>query len=293
MSTTVVVGGDTFLGRALLRELVRGQPDTIVATHAGGPGFERFAEGLGVLTVRSGTGEANRALADADVAYHLAGSADHGLSEGEATRELADLERFLGRFRGRLVYQSSGAVYHPQEGRMEEDRGLRPGFPYARAKAAAERRVREAADAGKLEDVVVARVFYPFGAGEPERRLFTKVVRAARAGVATFTVRGDGASVLDPLDADDVARALALLADPACGGSTLNVCRGEPVSVRDFVSFVAKALGGSLTVSEDGVPEEHPVRFWGNPDELRRRTGFRPTPLHESIRRQAAALEGA
>ncbi len=135
--------------------------------------------------------------------------------------------------------------------------------------------------------VTMLRFFTVYGPwGRPDMALF-KFVRATLAGEA-IEVYDNGQMERDFTYVDDIVRAVALLAEaepPAAGAlgasptapfRAVNVGRGQPVGLLDFVEEIEKALGQPaerryLPRQPGDVP-----RTWADTSLLQSLTGFRP-----------------
>jgi nucleoside-diphosphate-sugar epimerase len=166
--------------------------------------------------------------------------------------------------------------------RSEED-PLAPSSLYARCKHAAHL-VLEELFAREGARLAWARLFHMHGPGERAARLIPAVAAALRAG-QPFAL-SPGEQVRDHLDVRDVAAALLHLA--ACDFTgPVNVCSGQPVTLRTLLETLARELGhvellqfGSRPYSATEVMNlsGNPARLWG--------TGFRPrhADLAQSLR---------
>lgn len=121
---------------------------------------------------------------------------------------------------------------------------LKPDTPYGRCKLAASLALEAAAETfGK--SAAWARLFFPYGPGEPPERLIPSVICGLLKRETVECTHGN--QVRDFIFVDDVAEALMrILASPATG--TFNVGSGHALSLRDVVSVIAGRLGGAELV---------------------------------------------
>ena len=157
----------------------------------------------------------------------------------------------------RLVHLGSAAEYAEVPDRAtHESTPLRATTPYAAAKVAASRLVRDAADGGL--DAVVARVFNPIGPGMPPDSLpgrAARLVRDARASGAAEVQLGPLDAVRDYVDVRDVATAVVGLATHRfLDHRVYNVGSGRPTLTRDLVGLIARRAGFGGRVVEIGTP---------------------------------------
>lgn len=292
----LIVGGSGFVGRNCVAHFAAQYPSaTLYATHRGHASFETFAHNHDVspIALDLSTPAAIAALPECDTCLYVAGNANHAVSARDAQRDVESLLNFLEKFRGRLIFLSSGAVYYNLEGKMSEHETLSPRFPYGVTKFVLEQYVQRHFDIGQLQQFTILRLFYAFGPYERPTRLTRRVIEAIQAKASAFTVSAEGQSYLDPLSARDVARAIDLvIKTETCNGKILNLCRGEPYRVSAFVAHIAESLGHALEIRGDGIPENLPVKFWGDPARLQSLTGFEPEPLSDAIRAYADHIAG-
>ena len=86
-----------------------------------------------------------------------------------------------------------------------------------------------------------ARIFFPYGVGESSSRLIPSLFRAFRSGGPYFGVNTD--LYRDFLHVRDVANALALCSERRSVGD-INICSGEPTTIRQVTEKVAEICGG-------------------------------------------------
>ena len=114
------------------------------------------------------------------------------------------------------------------------------------------------------------------------------MIETLHEGQTAFTVSAEGISFIDPLSITDVVRAIKEVGlSSKCHEQTINLCRGEPHRVAEFVSLIAQSLATTITVNCDQEPETYPVNFWGDATKLQSLTHFRPSPLIDDIRHYA------
>jgi nucleoside-diphosphate-sugar epimerase len=246
----VVTGGRGFLGRRLV-ELLRDRGDEVrVLARRRHPALD----GLGASTVPADVRDTlavRRAVAGADVVFHLAGRA--GLWGAEAEHWSVNLEGTRSVLRAMraegvslLVYTSTPSVV----GYETDIEGGGPDLPYAAvhqspyaaSKAAAERLVL-AANGPDLRTVAL-RPHLIFGPGD--RRMLPPVI--ARAARGRLRVIGDGRNRVDLTYIDnaawaqlDAARALGR-PGAECAGRPYFITNGEPVQLWPWLNEVLAGL---------------------------------------------------
>lgn len=179
----------------------------------------------------------------------------------------------------RLVYLSSGAVYEGARGVVSPAQALDLRLPYAITHYAAERYGAWAAGQGRFPHAVLLRFWGAFGPHEPERKIYTRLIRNfALERRRAMTLRGDGTNLIDAMYVDDAVRALQAVfaAPPATGVETFDFSSGEPTSILALARLVAETFGVADPEFhfEGTVAENH--EFRADPAPFRRRFGFRP-----------------
>jgi nucleoside-diphosphate-sugar epimerase len=278
----LVTGGTGFIGSHVIDELVR---VANVEVHALGPRADRerrpevvwhhadlLRDGASMRDVVSGV-RATHLIHTAWVA--TPGTYQTDLVNYEwvaATIELA--LAFIEAGGQRFVGAGTCAEYDLRHPWMTEAiTPLAPSTPYAVAKDAT-RRVIESLCAAAQAGFAWGRIFSPYGPRENPSRLTGSVVRSLIAG-QTAAVSA-GLQVRDFLHVRDVASALVHLARSDVRGA-VNICSGQPRTVREFVGLLAAAVGGPGVVAYG----ERPLHSWEPPEivgdnALLRSTGWTP-----------------
>lgn len=165
------------------------------------------------------------------------------LAEGAAR---ARLRRFVG--------IGTCFEYDLSQGRLSIDTPLRPSTPYAQAKVEAFSRLTTLL---RRHGIAFAwcRLFYLYGEGEDPRRLVPYLRAKLQAGEPAEL--SSGAQVRDFLDVREAAR---MIVDAALGTveGPVNICSGQPVTVREIAERVADEFG-RRDLLRFGARPDHPV----------------------------------
>jgi nucleoside-diphosphate-sugar epimerase len=302
----LISGASGFLGRNLL--LATPADWRVTALWNRSEDFPRFVESRGlrhVVPVRvdltAAEPEAIAATAgDAfDAAVFLAANGDPAVSVKRPRFDLASnalaLVGILERVRiGRALYFSSGAVYDGLRGDVHPGVAVRPRLPYAISKLAAEHYLRSFTLAGRVGSSAAVRFFGAYGPWEPERKIYTRLVRAfALERRADITLRGDGRNLIDAMFVQDaVDGLLRLLGDrsPREPFEVVDFASGAPTSVEDLTRTAAAAFGIEPRIAHEGEVPEY-IEFRSTDATMRDRYGFRPrVALADGLRRLAEHL---
>lgn len=304
MGGVVVVGAGGFIGRAVLAEARRAGPAHALV----GRPVPDLPDAT-VLRVSSRTVAAvSEVLARVrpDAVVNCAGRTSGTGAElwaANVDSVAALIEAVRGAAPGaRLVHLGSAAEYAPVAGApTAEDAPTDESTPYAAAKVAASRAVRDAATSGL--EAVIARVFNPIGPGMDESSLPGRAARllreAAEAGAGEVEL-GPLDAVRDYVDVRDVAAAVHRLATaPQLEHDAYNVGSGRPTEVRALVRLIAERIGFTGRVLESGAasPRSSRVPFQVAEIERIRAIGWAPAvPVSASVEAlvagAAARVEG-
>ncbi|MBI1797660.1 MAG: NAD-dependent epimerase/dehydratase family protein [Candidatus Eisenbacteria bacterium] len=304
----LVTGASGFIGRNLVSAAPRDWD--VTAVWRGAEDFPAFVAGRGLAHVRpvrvdlAADDPATIAARVGDVfdaAVCLAANGDPARSVAEPRMDLAanalSLVALLERVKiGRVVFVSSGAVYDGLSGHVHPGVAIAPRLPYAISKLAAEHYLRSFVARGQVGSAVAVRFFGAFGPHEPERKIYTKLVRAfAIERRNTFTIRGDGKNLIDAMYVDDAVRGLKLLLGaPAAAGTfeTIDFASGTPTTIADLARTAAATFGIEPEIALTGHVPEY-IEFRSVDRTMLDRFGFAAeVSLAEGLRRLAAHLGG-
>lgn len=239
----LLTGAAGFVGRQILRVLLdRGAEVTAVTRHRSVEGTRTIQTGDAFAEPRSWWAQA---CSGNDIVIHSAWYSEPGLYQSSdlnldclaGTVRLAQGAEDAGV--RRIVGLGSCAEYDPSRGDMATSTPLKPGTPYAAAKAAAFQALSQWAET-KDVSFLWARLFFLFGENEDPRRL-VPYLHACLAAGERVELTG-GTQIRDFLD---VAVAGKMIADAALSDrrGAMNVCSGNPVSVRELAERIADEYG--------------------------------------------------
>ncbi len=186
--------------------------------------------------------------ARADTLVHLAWVTEHSTfwhsdlnkQWESATADL--VERFLTAGGRRVIATGTCAEYDwTLGGTFSEDATIAPHTPYGKAKARAGNAILKAAER-HCATAVWARVFFPFGVGEPPVKLIPSMLRACLREEPLLC--GPRDTVRDVWDVRNIGEALAAIAlSPLTG--PINVASGMGVSIEEIGALVRRITGAS------------------------------------------------
>lgn len=297
----VVTGGGGFLGRPVLRALIRSGWEVVNLD------LRAVSDVEGVANVAGDYRDPEilrKALSRADAVFHLACSTYPGDSEADPARDVED--NVVGLLRllrsaselgvRRFVFSSSGGTVYgvPREIPVPEEHPTVPISSHGVMKLACEHYLRLwARSEGRTS--VILRLSNPYGPGQNPARgqgiVAAALDRALRG--RPLEVWGDGSAVRDFVYVEDAADAFAR-AGGHPSSDVFNVGSGTGVAVRDLLDAARRATGRPLEV------RYAPRRLLDVPlnvldvRKARRVLGWSPrVPLEEGLRRTAEAFARA
>lgn len=163
--------------------------------------------------------------------------------------------------------------YGLQSGCLAESLPTFPANPYGLAKDTL-RKFLEALRQEYAFTLQWPRLFYMYGVGQNPSSLLAQLDRAIDSGKSQFNMSG-GEQLRDYLPVEKVASHLVtLLEHPQCDG-IVNICSGEPISVRRIVERHLAARGANicLNLGHYPYPDYEPMAFWGDGRRLKATLG--------------------
>ena len=297
-----VTGGLGFIGRHLVQALLAlGKDVTVVDNGATAPESALPAGATLVHADIRNPDQVKKALADANLVFHLAGNCSGTLSivdprfdfETNAVGTFNVIEGSVAAGARRFLYVSSASVYGvPQRFPMAEDHPTRPFVPYGASKLAGEVAGLAMFHAVDLP-IVVGRPFCVYGPGENPEIALVEVARYLRwhlKGLPIEVVGDADRKTRDFVHVSDVASALLLIADRGVPGEVYNIGSGEETSMRELASTIADVTGRPASVTEVPDVTEDTYRLVADASKLRS-VGYAPRmSLAEGVKALAAEL---
>jgi nucleoside-diphosphate-sugar epimerase len=180
---------------------------------------------------------------------------------------------------------SSGAVYEPFAGSLQEEAALAPRGFLGASKLASEIIALPFSGLFKLSTL---RLFFPYGPGQRDR-LIPDLIRRIRSGEAIqVTANGEGMRLV-PTFVDDLADVFLASINSSWTG-TVNVATSESLSIREIAELIGRRVGIQPKLE---VVERPPMDIVPDLDRLAGRFDLRRfTRFEEGLRRTIGASPG-
>lgn len=279
-----VTGASGFVGTHVLAALARYDDIEVVAASRTPVPADRLpaqAQSVAFDIAASSSADYDR-LGRPDVLIHLAWSGlPNYLSPHHFDTELPAQYRFLRTMieagLTSLVVTGTCYEYGMLSGELTEEMGARPANPYAHAKVSLLRQL-EYLQTERTFALTWARLFYMYGPGQAPTSILPLLRAAVERGDQTFPM-SKGEQLRDYLRVEEVARLLVELALRRDNAGLVNVCSGEPISVRRLVEeqLAANNWKIELELGKYPYPAYEPLAFWGSRRRLDRILGSSPS----------------
>ena len=265
-----VTGARGFIGRHVLRELAQRDVE-VIAT--GRPGSGRARPAVAnvrwiSLDVASPPDDCFAILQRPDVLLHLAWD---GLPnyrspthlQAELPNQIGFLSNVISHGLPALVAVGTCLEYGQQSGALAADQETRPTTAYGSAKDSLRMKLQSLKSAHPYK-LTWARLFYMYGDDQPPTSLYPMLKASVEAGQHQFPMSG-GDQLRDYLPVDEVARRLVDLALNPGDAGPINLCSGQPVSVRQLVESWIEQNGWKIepVYGKLPYPDYEPMAFWG------------------------------
>jgi dTDP-6-deoxy-L-talose 4-dehydrogenase (NAD+) len=154
--------------------------------------------------------------------------------------------------------------YGMRSGPLSEGVETRPTNPYGFAKDSLRRQL-EYLKVFVPFNLIWARLFYLYGEGQAENSLFPQLRTAVERRDRAFDMSG-GEQLRDYLQISEVAKMIVALVMKQRDVGPINICSGQPISVRKLVEEWIKANGWSISLNlgHYPYPDYEPMAFWGD-----------------------------
>lgn len=272
----VVTGATGFIGRHVLSELTRHSVDVVALVRdAGNANSADLGAEIFQLDLANPPDQAFELLGHPDVLIHLFwGGLPNYRSLNHIEQELPMQYHFLSELiragLSALVVSGTCFEYGMQSGQLSEEMETHPNNPYGYAKDALRRQL-EYLRAAQPFALTWTRLFYLYGEGQSENSLWPQLKSSVERGDKVFDMSG-GEQLRDYLHVSDAAKHIVTLALNRANIGAVNICSGNPTSVRSLVENWVKENGWEikLNLGYYPYPDYEPMAFWGDRSRLDR-----------------------
>lgn len=273
-----ITGATGFVGQNVVPELLRGGHRVTAVARPGSAAGVKAAFGADVEAIEfdlsNPHGDVYSSLGRPDACVHLAwgGLGDFRHADHIAVELPLHLEFLNALVRSglpRLLVTGTCLEYGLQSGALNEYLPTEPVTAYGQAKDSLRRALQDLQRDVPF-DLVWARLFYVHSESRVRRTLLTQLADAVERGDASFPM-SHGEQLRDYLSAEHQAALIAALAVGQGNIGVVNVCSGQPISVRQLVEdwLVARHRQIALDLGKFPVPEYEPLEFWGDFERLK------------------------
>ncbi len=270
-----VTGASGFIGRHVLAELNRNQVDAVAVTRDA-TRLRHLSREVRIveMDIASPAEDGFDQMGRPDVLIHLAWDGLPNYKslhhfESELPKQYYFLKTLIEAGLPSLFITGSCFEYGMQSGALSEEVKPCPNNPYGYAKDALRQQL-EFLKSAKPFNLLWGRLFYMYGEGQNSSSLYPKLKEAVLRGDTVFEMSG-GEQLRDYLPVTEVARRIVRLALSDSDIGTVNICSGEPISVRRLVEqwLIEHNWEMQLHLGYYPYPDYEPMAFWGDPTRAR------------------------
>lgn len=184
--------------------------------------------------------------------------------EDELPKHYAFLKTLVNAGLSHLVMAGTCFEYGMQSGSLYESLPVFPNNSYGFAKNSLRCQL-ELLQRQKPFALTWSRLFYLYGEGQASNSLFPQLQQAVQRGDENFNMSG-GEQLRDYLSVTEAAEGLAGLALSNTGHGIVNICSGQPISIRKLVEnwIESNHWNIGLNLGYYPYPEYEPFAFWGD-----------------------------
>ena len=273
-----VTGANGFIGQSIVAQLVQRGIETVAVVRTLSPTAEQAPMlqyvSLDINEAEIKQGDWFERLGQPDVLIHLAWGGlpnYHSLHhfENELSTQYRFLKNLIAAGLPSLIVAGTCFEYGAQSGLLQENMHTQPNNSYGFAKNTLRQQL------GYLQHqypfaLTWARLFYLYGAHQAKNALFSQLQNAVANGDKIFNMSG-GEQLRDYLSVQQASDYLIQLARQQTNVGVVNVCSGQPISIRRLVEQWVQEHKWQIDLNLGfyPYPDYEPMAFWGCTQKLK------------------------
>jgi len=269
-----VTGASGFIGRHVLASISKLHADVVAVTRDT-TNLQNLPAGVDVvqLNIAEPGDDCFVRMGCPDVLIHLAWDGLPNYKslhhfESELPRQYHFLKKLIEAGLPNLLITGTCFEYGMQSGKLSEELSTHPNNPYGFAKDSLRKQLEFLKSVTPF-NLTWVRLFYLFGEGQFNTSLYKSFKDSLLRGDSAFNM-SSGEQLRDYLSVTEAARIICQLSMKNCDIGTVNLCSGEPVSVRRLVEhwLMESKSEMKLNLGHYPYPDYEPMAFWGDRQRL-------------------------
>lgn len=263
-----ITGATGFIGRHILYECRKRSISPVLTGRSSCVG-----ESYTNLDISNPPPNIYHALGKPDTLIHLAWSGLHDYNslyhfENQLPVHYAFLRDLVDQGLKNLVVAGTCLEYGMQYGPLSEKMVVKPITPYAFAKNSLREMLKNLKTVLPF-NLTWLRIFYLYGDGQPEKALYSQIKSAVQQSTEYFDMSG-GEQLRDYLHVNSAADHILSLALRNEDLGVVNICSGNPISVRNLVEGWIREHQWPIKLNLGCLPYPtyEPMAFWGDISKL-------------------------
>lgn len=264
-----VTGASGFIGRHVITELLKHGAEIVAVTREAAR-LAGLSEAVRIMEmdIARFSSDCFEQMGRPDILIHLAWDGLPNYKslhhfETELARQYRFLKSMIEAGLPSLLATGTCFEYGMQSGALSAAMPTHPTNPYGYAKDALRQQLAFLRSINPF-NLTWARLFYLYGEGQFGTSLYPTLREAVLRGDNVFNMSG-GEQLRDYLPVEEVARQIVQLALMQSDIGAINICSGEPISVRRLVEqwLYKHNWKIELNLGYYPYPDYEPMAFWG------------------------------
>jgi dTDP-6-deoxy-L-talose 4-dehydrogenase (NAD+) len=269
-----ITGATGFIGKYVVNELKKTQTvNTLIIRHSTILSDVLLQNNIVKIDLQNFPLDSYELMGCPDVLIHLAWDGLPNYKsfyhfEDELPKQFKFLKRLIESGLKNLVVTGTCFEYGMQCGSLRENLQPEPITPYGFAKNSLRCQLEYLQQISPF-NLTWARLFYMYGDGQSRNSLFSQLKQAIERKDHTFNMSG-GEQLRDYLPVQNIAKYLVDLALTRQNNEVINVCSGNPISVRKLVETWIAQNDWLIDINLGyyPYPDYEPMAFWGDQRKL-------------------------